>query len=92
MTNKTIYSLELIAQRKAEKEAQLKKLKEQIIYTTEKIVEPPQGKNNAELWIHYAGKGMVTYQGILTAIKLYRRIRGTFSRRKEKKGGLFSWL
>ena len=91
LNSKTNYTLELIAQRKAEKEALLEKSKDNISTLAQGIINPPQTKNNAELWMHYASNGMMAYNGIMTCAQLYKRIKGTFNKKKKKKR-FFSWL
>lgn len=90
----TKYSLELIAQRRAEKAAELEQATEKIARITHNIVTPPKSKNTTELWMHYASNGITTFNSIITCVKVYRRIKGTLDRKKKnkKKKGFFSWL
>ena len=89
-TNKTTYSLEYLEQIKAEKMAALEQSKERMSELAHAIMTPPATNNNMELWMHYASNGMTAYKGLLTCIKLYKRLKGTFSSKKKKKsGGLF---
>lgn len=88
--NKTTYSLEYLEQLKAEKQAALEKSQERMVELTHAIMAPPATNNNMELWMHYASNGMTAYKGLLTCFKLYKRLRGSFSKKKKKSGGLFS--
>lgn len=90
MNVKNHYSLDAIAQRKAEVTAELDQTKGKIESLTRAIIAPPKNKSNAELWMHYASNGMSTFKGIVTVIKTYRRIRETFKKKKQK--DYFSWL
>ena len=89
-TNKTTYSLEYLEQLKAEKIAALEQSKERMATLTHAIMTPPATNNNMELWMHYASNGMTAYKGLLTCFKLYKRLRGTFSKKKKTSRGLFS--
>ena len=84
-TNHTTYTLELLEQLKKEKAIELEKTKERIVDLTHAITAPPATNNNMELWMHYAGQGMAAYKGIMTCIKLYKRFKGTFSKKKKSK-------
>lgn len=89
-TNKTTYSLEYLEQLKAEKTAALEQTRERMAELTHAIMAPPATNNNMELWMHYASNGMTAYKGLLTCIKLYKRLRGSLTKKKKKSGGLFS--
>lgn len=89
--NQTTYSLEYLEQLKAEKKEQLEKSQEKMAELTRAIMAPPATNNNMELWMHYASNGMAAYKGLITCIKLYKRLKGTFSDSKKKKSkGFFS--
>ena len=88
-TNKTKYSLEYLEQLKAEKEEEITKTKEKMVSLSKAIMAPPQTNNNVELWMHYASNGMAAYKGVITCIKLYKRLKSTFSKHK-KSNGIFS--
>ena len=92
MKVKTVYSIELIAQRKAEMMKELEGSRERIQNITQEILAPPQKKNNMELWMHYASTGMSTYNSIMTTVKLYQRIKGSFGKKKNKKSSRFPWF
>ena len=81
-TDQTIYTLETLEQLKAEKMAELEQTKEKIADLTHAVMTPPKTNNNVELWMHYATKGMAAYKGVMTCIKLFRRFKGTFGRKK----------
>lgn len=91
MKSGTIYSLELIQQLKAEHMEKMEQSKERITDITHRIIAPPKKKNNIDLWMHYASTGVSTYNGIMTAVKLYQRIKGNFTQKKKKKKSFFSW-
>lgn len=91
MKVKTTYSIELIAQRKAEMMKELESSRERIQRMMQEILSPPQKKNNMELWMHYASTGMSTYNSIMTTVKLYQRIKGKFGKKKKQKSR-FPWF
>lgn len=87
--NQYTYSLESLAEMKAQKLAELEATKDRMAELAHEIMTPPATKNNMELWMHYASNGMTAYRGLLTCIKFFRRLRGTFSKKKKSKN-LFS--
>ena len=87
--NQNTYSLESLAQMKAEKIAELEQTKHQIAKLAHDIITPPPIKNNMELWMHYASSGMTAYKSLITCVKFIQRLRGTFSK-KNKRKSIFS--
>ena len=85
-TNKTTYTLESLEKLKAEKTSELEKSKEKIADLTHAIMAPPAVNNNMELWMHYASNGMTAYRGLMTCVKLFKRLKGTFTKKKKSKG------
>lgn len=88
-TNKTTYTLEYLQQLKGEKQAELARTKEKITDLTHAIIAPPVVNSNMELWMHYASNGMTVYRGIMTCVKLFKRFKDKFPRKKKSKS-LFS--
>lgn len=84
-TNQTSYTLESLERLKAEKRSEIEKSKEKIVDLTHAITAPPVTNNNMELWMHYASQGMTAYRGLMTCVKLYKRFKGTFSKKKKSK-------
>ena len=84
-SNHTLYTLESLEKLKAEKKAELDKTKEKIADMTHAIMSPPETNNNVELWMHYASYGIAAYRGLMTCIKLFKRFKGNFSKKKKSK-------
>ena len=88
----TNYSLDLIAQRRAEKKAELDQSTEIVTSIAHNMMAPPENKSNSELWMHYAANGITTFNGIVTCYKLYRRFKGNSKKKSKKKKGFLSWF
>lgn len=80
------YSLEMITARRMEKKKELKVSKENIYDLTQKLFSPPETKNKMDLIMHNFNSGMAAYDGIMTGIKIYRRLKDIFSRKSHKYG------
>lgn len=82
MNNINKYSIQIISERRAQKKEELKTSKERIQELTQNLFSPPETKNKMDLMIHHFNTGMAAYDGIMTGIKIYKRIRAVFSRKK----------
>lgn len=82
MDNK--YSLEIITARRLEKKEELRKSKENIYNLTHRLFSPPETKSKMDLIMHNFNSGMAAYDGIMTGIKIYRRIRAAFGGKKNR--------
>lgn len=76
------YSLEMIAARRMEKKEELRKSKENIYNLTNRLFSPPETKSKMDLIMHNFNSGMAAYDGIMTGIKIYRRLKSIFGGRK----------
>ena len=88
--NQNTYSLESLKQLKADKRLEIEESKDRMSDLVHDMMTPPPVKNNMELWMHYASNGMAAYRGLITCIKLVRRLKGTFTRKKKKSRSIFS--
>lgn len=85
MNEITKYSIQIISERKNNKKAELRASKEKIHELTQNLFSPPETKNKMDLIMHHFNTGIAAYDGIMTGVKIYRRIKGYFSGRKHKK-------
>lgn len=85
MSDITKYSIQIICERKNNKKAELKASKERIYELTQNLFSPPETKNKMDLMMHHFNTGLAAYDGIMTGVKIYRRIKDIFSGKKHKK-------
>ncbi len=85
MSDITKYSIQIISERKNNKKTELKASKERIYELTQNLFSPPETKNKMDLMMHHFNTGMAAYDGIMTGVKIYRRIKEIFSGKKHKK-------
>lgn len=79
-TGKTDVLQEIIRMKQMRKEeiAQSKKKMQGIIQA---IIEPEKPSHNGNQMMRYVHTGMAAYDGLMTGIKVYRRIKRLFSKR-----------
>lgn len=75
-------TLEDISKRKLEVLSQIKVQKETIQNTASDLFSPVKATNKMELVMNSVNSGMAAFDGIMTGIKIIRRIRSLFRRRK----------
>lgn len=85
MSDITKYSIQIISERKNNKKTELKASKERIYELTQNLFSPPETKNKMDLMMHHFNTGLAAYDGIMTGVKIYRRIKDIFSGKKHKK-------
>ncbi|MDN0070911.1 hypothetical protein QVN97_02665 [Bacteroides caecigallinarum] len=85
MNETTKYSIQIISDRKNSKKAELRASKERIQELTQNLFSPPETKSKMDLMMHHFNTGMAAYDGIMTGVKIYRRIKEIFSGKKHKK-------
>lgn len=85
MNDITKYSIQIISERKSRKKDELRQSKQRIHELTQNLFSPPETKNKMDLMMHHFNTGLAAYDGIMTGVKIYRRIKDIFSGRKHKK-------
>lgn len=85
MNETTKYSIQIISDRKNSKKTELRASKERIHELTQNLFSPPETKSKMDLMMHHFNTGMAAYDGIMTGVKIYRRIKEIFSGKKHKK-------
>ncbi|MBU3838341.1 MAG: hypothetical protein H9777_08535 [Candidatus Phocaeicola faecigallinarum] len=85
MNNNTKYSIQDITERKNNKKSELSASKKKIQELTQNLFSPPEAKNKMDLMMHHFNTGMAAYDGIMTGVKIYKRLRAVFSRKKYNK-------
>lgn len=81
-TKNTIITLEEIARRKNEKREEVRKVKTQMMQTVHELFEPEENKGGVEGIMQHISTGIAVYDGVMTGIKIMRRIRSFFTKRK----------
>ena len=84
MNDITKYSIQIISERKSRKKDELRQSKQRIHELTQNLFSPPETKNKMDLMNHF-NTGLAAYDGIMTGVKIYRRIKEIFSGKKHKK-------
>lgn len=85
MDNNIKYSIQLVSERKAQKKAELKASKDSIQEIAQDLFSPPETKNKMDLLMHHFNTGMAAYDGIMTGVRIYKRIKSAFTRKKYSK-------
>lgn len=81
--NKTpIITLEVIAQRKAEKLEEVQQAKKEMVQTIHELFAPVEHKGGVEGIMQHINTGIAVYDGVRTGIKIMQRIRGYFLKKR----------
>lgn len=78
----TIITLEVIAQRKAEKLEEVRKVKEQMNRTARELFAPIAPSNGMDAFMQNVNSGIAIYDGVMTGIKIMKRISSYFQKKK----------
>ena len=77
------YSVESIAQRRAEKKEEILRSKARIQNLTQELFAPQKSKNQMDNMMQHINAGIASYYGLRTVLKFWRRVRVFFSRNKK---------
>lgn len=84
--SKPLLTLDEIAQRKTAVKNEITKQKEIILKKTKAIFTPnPVAGNGVSSFMESFNKGVALYDGVMTGIKMMRRVRAFFSRKDNKR-------
>ena len=78
------YTLETIAELRRGKKAELEASKELIQDLSRELFSPQESKNKFDQLMQQVNAGIAAYDGLMTGIKIFRRIRGFFNRKKKQ--------
>ena len=78
-----IITLEEIARRKAEKREEVLKAKTQITETLRELFVPEENKGGIEGIMQHVNTGIAVYDGVMTGIKIMRKVRSYFTKKKK---------
>lgn len=77
----SFYTLEMITKRRMAKKAELKASKEQIMEFSRNLFAPQQSKTKFDNVMQQINAGIAAYDGLMTGIKIFQRIRRFFRRK-----------
>ena len=80
-----IITLEEIARRKAEKREEVLKAKTQITETLRELFVPEENKGGIEGIMQHVNTGIAVYDGVMTGIKIMRKVEVTSPKRRNRK-------
>ena len=83
--SQTSYSVRAITQRRLQKRAELRASKEKIVTLTQDLFNPPTSKNKMDAMMHHVNAGIAAYDGLMTGIRIFRRIREYFGSSRRRK-------
>lgn len=79
------YTLEMIRQQRIDKKKEILQSKEQMLHLAHQLFAPPQSKNKFEGMMQHVNMGIAAYDGLMTGIKVLRRVRTFFGSGKRKR-------
>ena len=81
----TRYTIETIRQQRLDKKAEILQSKERMYRLTHLLFNPPQSKNKFEGMMQHVNMGIAAYDGLMTGIKILRRVRTFFGSGRSKR-------
>lgn len=79
------YSIDDIRKRRLAKREELKLSKDRMQDLTQQLFAPQQGKNKIDSLMQQVNMGIAAYDGLMTGIKILRRVRGFFAGKKKRR-------
>jgi len=79
-TPKTVITLDMICQQKAEKLAEIRASKQRIADQTRELFHPTESTGSTNALISNFSSGMAIINGVVTGFKIIKRIRSFFRR------------
>lgn len=79
------YSIDDIRKRRLAKREELKLSKDRMQDLTRQLFAPQQGKNKIDSLMQQVNMGIAAYDGLMTGIKILRRVRGFFAGKKKRR-------
>ena len=80
-TPKTVITLDMICQQKAEKLAEIRASKQRITDQARELFHPSEVMGGAKLLTNNFSSGIAIFNGVMTGFKIIKRIRKFFQRR-----------
>lgn len=83
MNTKEIYTIELISQKKEEKRAEIQASQKRMQHISQELFSPTRSDNKIDSMMQHINMGIAAYDGIMTGIKVLRRIQNFFSQKRK---------
>ncbi len=77
-----VITLDMIAQLKAQKLKEVQQAKADIADTVHNIFAPVQKQTGSDGFMHHIHTGIAVFEGMRTGIKIIKRVRGFFHKKK----------
>ena len=78
----SLITLEMITRQKAEKLEEVRKAKKEMVQTIHELFAPVEQKGGVEGIMQQVSTGIAVYDGVRTGIKIIKRVRGFFRKKK----------
>ena len=78
---KTVITLDMICQQKAEKLAEIRTSKQRIANHAREIFHPSETMNGANTLMNNFHSGMAIFNGVMTGFKIIKKVRNLFRRK-----------
>lgn len=83
-TPQTHYTLDMIRQQRLNKKTEILQSKQRMYQLAHQLFNPAQSKNKFEGMMQQVNMGIAAYDGVMTGIKVLRRIRTFFGSKKRR--------
>lgn len=83
MNRRRSYSIEWVNQQKVQREEEIKISKKRIQNLTQQLFAPIRSNNKIDSMMQHINMGIATYDGIMTGLKILRRMQSFFGKRKK---------
>lgn len=83
-TQQPYYTLETIRQQRLEKKAEVLQSKERMQQLAHQLFAPQESKNKFEGMMQHINMGIAAYDGVMTGVKILRRIRSIFGGKRRR--------
>lgn len=83
MTTKESYTIELISEQKKKKRTEIQASKKRMQELTQQLFAPTRSSSRIDNVMQQINMGVAAYDGIMTGIKVLRRIQFFFSKKKK---------
>ena len=84
-TQQPYYTIEIIRQQRLNKKEELSQSKERMQQLAHQLFAPQESKNKFEGMMQHINMGIAAYDGVMTGVKILRRIRYFFGGNKRRK-------
>ena len=81
-TSKTVITLDMICQQKAEKLAEIRASKQRISESARQLFRPVETAGGASILVNKFSSGIAIFNGVMTGFKIIKRIRSLFKRKQ----------